>query len=119
MFGFFVSQAYAMGAAPQGAAAQDVPFYANPIFMMVIMVVIFWFFLIRPQRQEQKKHQERLNNLKVGDRIITSGGIHGIITNVGGDPIKIKIADNVKIDVSKSAIAVVIPSGTIIEDDKK
>jgi preprotein translocase subunit YajC len=105
MFGFFISNAYAMAANPQaGQAAQEVPWYANPFTMMILIFVIFYFFLIYPQRKEQKKHQERLNNLKTGDKVITSGGIHGIVANASDDPIKVKIADNVKIEVSRSAI---------------
>jgi len=105
MFGFFISNAYAMATNPQaGQAAQDAPWFANPLIMMAIIMVIFYFFLIYPQRKEQKKHQERLNNLKTGDKVITSGGIHGIVANASDDPIKLKIADNVKIEVSRNAI---------------
>ena len=56
------------------------------------------------------QQQEKLKALKKGDKIITSGGIHGIVANAAGDPIKVKIADNVKIDISRSSIAVVEPA---------
>ncbi len=105
MFGFFISNAYAMAGNPQaGQAAEAAPWYANPITMMIVIMVIFYFFLIYPQRKEQKKHQERLSKIKAGDKVITSGGIHGIVANASDDPIKIKIADNVKIEVSRNAI---------------
>jgi len=112
----FSGIAYAMGTQPTGTdgatggATGAVPFFAQPWFMIVIMVVIMYFFLWMPQKKERKRHAEKLKALKKGDKVITSGGIHGIVANAAGDPIKLKIADNVKIDVSKSAIAVVEPA---------
>ncbi|MDI6783907.1 MAG: preprotein translocase subunit YajC, partial [bacterium] len=96
--------------AGSGGEAQSAPFFASPLFMILIMVGIFYFFLWMPQRKERKKHAEKLKALKKGDKIITSGGIHGIVANAAGDPIKVKIADNVKIDISRSAVAVVEPA---------
>lgn len=121
MFGFLIQNAYAMGTpAAQGGAQPTGPaaIFANPIFMMVIIMVIFYFFLIAPQRKEQKRHQERLNNLKVGDKVITSGGIHGIITNASGDVLKVKVADNVKLDISRTAIVSVQSAESPVAPEK-
>lgn len=70
------------------------------------MVVIFYVILIRPQQTKQKELQKLISNLKTGDKVVTNGGIHGIVSNVKDGPtLVLKVADNVKIEVDKSAIA--------------
>ena len=115
MLSFLISNAYAMGNATPSSGGQEMPWYLHPFTMMIVILGIMYVFMIMPQKREQKKHQERLGKLKVGDRVVTSGGVHGIVANVSGDPIKLKIADNVKIDISRSAI-VSIQSGGSDED---
>lgn len=80
----------------------------NPItaFLPLILIfVIFYFLLIRPQQKKQKDVQKMLSEIQKGDKIITTGGIHGIVANVKDDVVSVKIAENVKIDVSRSCIA--------------
>ena len=75
---------------------------------IVLMVVIFYFLLWRPQKKQQKQRNNMMSNLKVGHRVQTIGGIHGEITYIDlekSDFIRIKIADNVEIKISSSAIA--------------
>lgn len=75
---------------------------------IVLMVIIFYFLLYRPQKKQQKKRNSMMDNLKVGHRILTIGGIHGEITYIDldkSDDLKIKIADNVEIKISSSAVA--------------
>lgn len=75
---------------------------------IVLMVIIFYFLLYRPQKKQQKQRNQMLENLKVGHRILTIGGIHAEITYVDlekSDFIKVKIADNVEIKISSSAVA--------------
>ncbi len=69
---------------------------------------IFYLLIILPQRKKQKKHQETVNNLKPGDRIITTGGIFGTVMGVQPDRIELKISANVKIDITKSAVGAVL-----------
>jgi len=71
----------------------------------LFMGVLFYFLLIRPQQRRQKQHQQLLANLKTGDKVVTSGGIHGLIANVKKTTFLLKIADNVKIEIDKSAIS--------------
>jgi preprotein translocase subunit YajC len=68
---------------------------------------VFYFLLIAPARKKQKKHQEMLGQIKNGDKVVTNGGIHGTIVGVSDDVVQVKIADQLRIDVSRSAIAVV------------
>jgi len=74
----------------------------------ILVFVIFYFLLIRPQRTKQKRHQEMVEQLRSGDKVITAGGIHGTVMGVQKDRIELKIAANVKIDVAKNSIAVIL-----------
>ena len=82
---------------------------ASPIVMMVVVMGIFYFLLILPQQRRQKQTREMLAALKAGDKIITSGGIYGTIVGLEGDAVQLRIADQVKIKVARSAIAGVQP----------
>ena len=81
------------------------PSMLTSLLPFVFMIVIFYFLLIRPQQKRQKEHQRLLSSLKTGDRVVTSGGIHGLIANVKDTTVLLKVADNVKIEVDKSAIS--------------
>ena len=75
---------------------------------IVLMVIIFYFLLYRPQKKQQKQRNTMMDNLKVGHRILTIGGIHGEITYIDlekSDFIRIRIADNVEIKISSAAVA--------------
>ena len=81
---------------------------SSPLIPFAAMAVIFYFLLIRPQQKKQKELQTLVSSLKTGDKVVTNGGIHGIVANVkDGATLSLKIADNVKIEVDKSAIALV------------
>ena len=86
----------------------------STIIMMVLMFVMFYFILIRPQRKRQKELQAKVEALKVGNKVVTIGGMHGIVANVKERTLVVKVADNVKIEFEKSAIATVVS-----KDDKK
>jgi preprotein translocase subunit YajC len=75
---------------------------------ILLMIVVFYFLLIRPQQSRQKKWQQMLNDLKVGDRITTTGGMRGTILAIKDDAYQLRIPpDNLRIEVAKSAIAAV------------
>jgi preprotein translocase subunit YajC len=69
-----------------------------------VVLAIFYFIIMLPMKKRQKKVQEFLGSLKAGDRVITSGGIHGLITKINGDTLQLQVAQNVRLDVSRSAI---------------
>jgi preprotein translocase subunit YajC len=75
---------------------------------ILLIFVIFYFLLIRPQQKKQKKHQEMVNAVKKGDRVVTNGGIYGTVADVKEQVIVLRIADNVKIELVKGSIATVI-----------
>jgi preprotein translocase subunit YajC len=74
----------------------------------ILVFVIFYLLIIMPQRKRQKKHQSMVEALKPGDRIVTTGGIFGTVMGVEKDRIELKIAANVKVDITKSAVAVIL-----------
>ena len=71
----------------------------------VLMFVIFYFLLIAPQRKKAKAHSTMLDGLKAGDRVVTNGGIYGTVVGVDDKKVQLRIADQVKIDIAKHAIA--------------
>ncbi len=76
---------------------------------MLAMGVIFYFLIIRPQSKRTKDLKTLIGSLKTGDKVVTNSGIHGIIANVKeGNTLLLKVADNVKIEINKDAIANVI-----------
>ena len=64
--------------------------------------------MIRPQKKRQEQQQKLVGNLKTGDRVVTNAGIHGLISNVKETTVLVKVADNVKIEIDKSAITNVL-----------
>jgi preprotein translocase subunit YajC len=69
-----------------------------------LVLAIFYFIILLPMKKRQKKVREFLESLKVGDRVITSGGIHGLITKINDDTLQLQVAQNVRLEVSRSAI---------------
>ncbi|NLI69479.1 MAG: preprotein translocase subunit YajC [Firmicutes bacterium] len=70
----------------------------------ILLLVLFYFLLIRPQQKQQKVRQEMLNNLKKGDRVVTIGGIHGVIKEIQEETLSIRIADNINIKINRNGI---------------
>ncbi len=76
---------------------------------IIVIFFIFYFLLILPEQKKLKQHKQMLSQLKKGDNVLLSSGIYGTITNIKGDVLELKIAENVKINVLKSAVAQVVP----------
>jgi len=72
---------------------------------IILMFVIFYFLLIRPQQKRQKEHRNMVSNLKKGDRIITSGGLHGRITGIDDTTLTVEIADKVRVKVARANVS--------------
>ena len=75
-----------------------------PLLPIVAIFLIFYFIVFRPQRRKQQALQEMLKDLKNGDKVITSGGIYGIISGMKENTVHLRIADQVKIEVSRNGI---------------
>ena len=78
------------------------------LFPFILVFVIFYLLIIMPSRKKQKKHQEMVGQLKPGDKIVTSGGIYGTVMGVKKDRIELKISSNVKVDITKNSVGVVL-----------
>jgi len=97
-------QAHAMGA-PQGEG-QGNPMHM--LFIFALFMVAMYFFMIRPEQRRRKEKEEMLRRVTVGDRIVTTGGIYGVVKQVKDDTIRLQIDDHTRIELSKAAIANVI-----------
>jgi preprotein translocase subunit YajC len=96
---------WAYAAAPAAAAAPEASPMWSFVVPMIFMVVIFYFLLIRPQQRKAKEHKALLDNLKKGDRIISSGGIIGTIVSIDDQIVNVEIADRVRIEMARPYIA--------------
>lgn len=97
-----VSEAYAMAGnatAQQGGR----PGYEG-IIMLVIMFAIFYFLLIRPQQKRAKQHKQLIESLKVGDQVVTAGGIHGKVAAIQDTVVTLEIATGVKVKINRSSV---------------
>ena len=103
----FESIAYAMGAGG-GAAGQPAGSGFSGLFMMVIIFGIFYFILIRPQQKKVKEHKKMVEELKKGDKIVTSGGIYGMVEGAGPNTLTVKIAEGTKVKIARSSVATVL-----------
>ncbi|MEW6108529.1 MAG: preprotein translocase subunit YajC [Nitrospirota bacterium] len=97
--------AYAMGPAPQGGQGQGSGLLG--FLPLILIFVIFYFLLIRPQQKRAKEHKTMLDSLKKGDKVVTTGGIYGVIEDVRPNTLTVKIAENVKVKFGKAYIAAV------------
>jgi preprotein translocase subunit YajC len=98
---------YALGTPGAGQGQQG---GSNPVvalLMILVIFAIFYLLLVRPQMKRQKEHQSMVNALKKGDKVVTTGGIHGTIVGIKDDIAVLKIAEEVKIEVSKSCVATI------------
>jgi preprotein translocase subunit YajC len=111
-----ISNAYAMGmgGAAEGGAAGFASFIP-----LVLMFVIFYFLLIRPQQKRSKEHRSLIANLKKGDRIITSGGLHGRVTGMDEVTLTVEIADKVRVKINRSNVAGVIAGAAAAAPETK
>jgi preprotein translocase subunit YajC len=104
----FISQAFAQaaGAAAPGGGMEGLLQFAP----LVLIFVVFYFLMIRPQQKRQKQHQATVRAAKRGDRIVTSGGIVGVISkaNEADNDVEVEIAQGVKVRVVRSAISEVL-----------
>ena len=101
-FSLILAQSPAPDAASPAAPPQNPLGAAVPF---ILMAVIFYFLLIRPQQKRQRELTAMISAVKTGDNVVMNGGIHGIVTNVKDATLIVKVADNVKIEFDKSAVA--------------
>ena len=101
----------AMSPAPQGSGPKGGAAILLQLVPFALIMLIFYFLLIRPQQQRQKKHQQMIEQLKKGDRILTSGGFFVTVLNVKDDRIVGTIGEDVKVEIAKGYVASVVEKG--------
>jgi preprotein translocase subunit YajC len=103
-----VFELLAMGGTPPGTEPNPTGQMLNMVVTFGIMGVMFYFLLIRPQQKQRKEQELLIKNVKTGDKILMNSGIYGIVSNVKDKTLMVKIADNVKVEVLKSAVGSVV-----------
>jgi preprotein translocase subunit YajC len=89
----------------ESAAAPS--FLPNPIFILLIAMAFMFFWMNRQQKKQREAKQKLLDSIKTGDKVVTTGGIHGVVANVKDKTIIVKIAENVKVEMNRAAVEVV------------
>jgi preprotein translocase subunit YajC len=99
-----------LGATLLQGGGQSQPSIFGSLLPIILIIVVMYFLMIRPQRKRQKMHQQMVQALKTGDEIVTSGGIYGTVAGVDdkGQTIYVKIANEVKVRLDRSAVARVL-----------
>jgi preprotein translocase subunit YajC len=103
MFAIFLAQAPAPSPAGAGSGLLG-------LLPFVFIFVIMYYVMLRPQMRKQKEQARLVAALKTGDRVVTASGIHGLISNVKDTTVIVKVADNVKIEMEKTAVTNVVKS---------
>jgi preprotein translocase subunit YajC len=104
-----ISQAFAETTAAH-PAAQDGTF---SMIMIAAIFILFYFMLIRPQNKRAKEHRELINQLKVGDEIVTSGGFMGKVVSLDEQVIKVQLSEGLEVRLQRHAVSSVLPKGTL------
>ena len=92
------------GCAPPPEGAEGGGFDWTLIIFIVLLVGIFYFLIIRPQRRQQRRHQELMQELKRGDKVVTSGGIYGVVETLSDDSIVLKVESGATIRVARNSV---------------
>jgi preprotein translocase subunit YajC len=87
--------------------------------IIVALFVLFWLLLIRPQRRRARAQEEMIASLRVGDEIVTAGGLYGDVTAIEGDEVYVEIADGIEVRVARRAVAGVMPDEDEDEADEE
>jgi preprotein translocase subunit YajC len=103
----------------QGGAGQGGAGGISSFIPLILMFVIFYFLLIRPQQKRTKEHRQMISDLKKGDRIVTSGGIHGRITGLDDQTLTVEIADKVRVKVTRSNVGAKLSAASQPQAEKK
>lgn len=104
----FISSAYA-----QAAAGGDTQSTLLGMLPLVLMFVVLYFVMIRPQMKKQKEHKNMIEALAKGDEVVTAGGLIGKVAKIGDAYIGVELANGVEVQMQRSAVAQVLPKGTV------
>ncbi len=109
----FISSAFAQTAPAAAAGGGDMMSQLTGMLPLVLMFVVLYFVMIRPQMKRQKEHRAMIDAISKGDEVATAGGILGTVTRLSEGVLYIQIAQGVEVQIQRSAVAQVLPKGTI------
>ena len=112
----FLDGTLAQGA---GDSASTTMSFVSTIVPFVLIIAIFYFFLIRPQNKKQKETEKMIAALKKGDKVVTIGGIHGVVSSTKEQTVIVKVDEGAKIEFNRTAIATVIVDKADKKSSKK
>ena len=108
------SLAYAMGSGGTGGAGGG---GFGAFLPLILMFAIFYFLLIRPQQKKTKQHKEMLAAVRKGDRIVSAGGLHGVITGIAEDVVTMEIAPKIRVKISRGSIAGILRRDEVAQQE--
>lgn len=109
----FISSAFAQTAPAAAAGGGDLMSSLTGMLPLVLMFVVLYFVMIRPQMKRQKEHRAMIDAIAKGDEVATAGGIIGRVTRLSEGFLHVEIASGVEVQVQRSAVAQVLPKGTV------
>ena len=89
------------------------------VILLLLLFAVFYVLMVRPQRQRQAKHQSLIDNVGMGEDVLTTGGIYGTITHVEGDDLVVEIADGVEVHMTRRGIAAILPPEEDEDDEEE
>ena len=103
--GLLISVIFIGGCVPAGEPGEEASIWTM-LIPLILIVAIFYFLMIRPQRKKQKEHQQLVEELKRGDKVITAGGIYGVIESTSEDSIVIKVESGTTMRIAKGSVSI-------------
>ena len=116
---FLISEAFAQAAETSNSAASP-DFSISSFVPLVLIFLIFYFLIVRPQSKKMKDHQLMINNLKIGNKVVTNGGIIGVVKDVHTkeNQVEVEIADGVNVKILKNYVAELVVKGEADKNKK-
>jgi preprotein translocase subunit YajC len=103
-----IDLAHAASQSPGGGGAGSI---AAQLLFFVAIFAVFYFLLIRPQQRQRRERESLLAAVKRGDRVVTTGGLHGTVVGLDEHKVTLRVTDQVKIDFDRAAIGRIVPAG--------
>ena len=91
----------------------------STVLMFAFIIGIFYFLILRPQQKKQKERQQMLSALHKGDKIVTAGGLHGVIAGIDEKTVLVQVADNVKLKFDRGSIGAVVREAEAVQTTKE
>jgi preprotein translocase subunit YajC len=105
---FLLAMSQPQGGNPEGSLI-------STLVMFTLIIAIFYFMILRPQQKRQKERQKMLDAVKKGDKVVTAGGLHGVVAGIDEKTLLVQVAENVKLKFDRTAVTAVVREGETTE----